>query len=72
MNFVQEKEAAQKKKSYKKGIEHDETRRRRTETTVQIRKEKRDDQLQKRRSVLDFGCASYFLIHNIIIKLNIF
>ena len=41
-----------KKKSYKKGIEHDEARRKRTETTVQIRKEKKEDQLLKRRSVI--------------------
>lgn len=31
------------------GVELDEQRRRRTETSIQIRKEKKDDQIQKRR-----------------------
>mmetsp|Transcript_8857 Transcript_8857/g.8766 ORF Transcript_8857/g.8766 Transcript_8857/m.8766 type:complete len:548 (+) Transcript_8857:120-1763(+) len=40
---------AARKKSYKKGVDQDDSRRRRTETTLQIRKEKKDDQIQKRR-----------------------
>ena len=31
------------------GVEVDEQRRRRTETSIQIRKEKKEDQIQKRR-----------------------
>eukprot|EP01038_Epipyxis_sp_PR26KG_P010812 gene10812-14513_t len=48
MNFV-DQAALAKKKNFKKGIEHDEARRRRTETSIQIRKEKKEDQIQKRR-----------------------
>jgi hypothetical protein len=38
------------KKTQKKGIDHDESRRRRTETTIQVRKGKKDELLSKRRS----------------------
>lgn len=37
------------KKDYKKGVDQDEARRRRTETTIQLRKDKKEDQLSKRR-----------------------
>ena len=40
-----------RKKGFKKGVDQDDSRRRRTETTIQIRKEKKDDQIQKRRGV---------------------
>lgn len=40
-----------RKKGFKKGVNQDDSRRRRTETTIQIRKEKKDDQIQKRRGV---------------------
>ena len=38
-----------RKKGFKKGVDADDSRRRRTETTFQIRKEKKEDQIQKRR-----------------------
>lgn len=38
-------------KGFKKGVEQDEARRRRTDTTIQLRKEKKDGQLQKRRQM---------------------
>lgn len=41
--------SAARRKGPKKGIEIDEQRRRRTETSIQIRKEKKEDQIQKRR-----------------------
>jgi hypothetical protein len=41
-----------RKKDFKKGVDVDEARRRRTETTIQIRKNKKEEQLnQKRRTV---------------------
>jgi len=40
---------AARRKGPKKGIELDEQRRRRTETSIQIRKEKKEGQIQKRR-----------------------
>lgn len=40
-----------RKKGFKKGVDQDDSRRRRTETTIQIRKEKKNDQIQKRRGV---------------------
>lgn len=40
---------AARQKTFKKGVEPTEARRRRTETTIQIRKEKKEDQIQKRR-----------------------
>lgn len=40
-----------KKKTYKKGIDQEDGRRRRTETTIQLRKEKKEDFLTKRRTV---------------------
>ena len=43
-------------KQYKKGIETDDARRRREETTVQLRKSKREDSLMKRRK--DQGLAA--------------
>jgi hypothetical protein len=36
---------------FKKGMDADESRRGRAETSIQIRKEKKDDQIQKRRHV---------------------
>jgi len=38
-----------RKKNFKKGVDADETRRRREDETVQIRKQKRDEQLAKKR-----------------------
>jgi len=43
--------AAGRAKGFKKGVDEGEARRRRTDTTIQIRKEKKDDQLQKRRQM---------------------
>jgi hypothetical protein len=40
-----------RKKGFKKGVDADDSRRRRTETTFQIRKEKKEDQIAKRRGV---------------------
>jgi hypothetical protein len=40
-----------RKKGFKKGVDADDSRRRRTETTFQIRKEKKEDQILKRRGV---------------------
>lgn len=54
-----------RKKGFKKGVDQDDSRRRRTETTIQIRKEKKDDQIQKRRGVswlaLHRNLAMFFL-----------
>ena len=41
--------AKERQKSFKKGIDIDADRRRREETTVQLRKSKREDSLQKKR-----------------------
>jgi importin subunit alpha-6/7 len=47
-----------RKKNFKKGIDQDEARRRRTETTIQIRKNKKEDRLnQRRRTVIDYICC---------------
>lgn len=52
MEFVDNSnQNANRAKGFKKGVEHAEARRRRTETTVQIRKEKKEDQIQKRRAM---------------------
>jgi hypothetical protein len=40
------------KKTQKKGIDHDESRRRRTETTIQVRKGKKGEVVAKRRGIL--------------------
>lgn len=40
-----------RKATFKKGVEYDEARHRRVESTVQLRKEKKDMQIQKRRAV---------------------
>ena len=40
-----------RKKTFKKGMDAEESRRGRAETSIQVRKEKKDDQLQKRRNV---------------------
>ncbi len=40
-----------RKKGFKKGVDADDSRRRRTESTFQIRKEKKEDQILKRRGV---------------------
>jgi len=39
----------ERQKTYKKGVDQEEARRRREETTIQIRKEKKEDRLNKRR-----------------------
>lgn len=39
----------QRKKAYKKGIDQDDARRRREETQIQIRKNKREESLNQRR-----------------------
>ncbi|KAH8063015.1 hypothetical protein JL722_2169 [Aureococcus anophagefferens] len=41
---------SQRKQTYKKGVDQDESRRRREETTIQIRKNKKEERLQKRRT----------------------
>ena len=48
MDFVKEKQG-QRKKGFKKGIDADESRRKREETTIRIRKNKKEERLQKRR-----------------------
>jgi len=48
MNFSKDVE---RQKQYKKGVDQDESRRRREETTIQIRKTKKEDRLQKRRQM---------------------
>ena len=40
-----------RKKGFKKGVDQEDSRRRRTETTIQLRKEKKDDQIAKKRGV---------------------
>ena len=45
----------QRKKAYKKGIDSDDARRRREETQIQIRKNKREESLNQRRRTDDFG-----------------
>lgn len=47
-------EASKSKKELKKGVDVDEARRNRAETSIQIRKSKKDDQMQKRR-IAGFG-----------------
>eukprot|EP01036_Dinobryon_divergens_P029980 gene29980-39158_t len=49
---------AARKKGFKKGVEVDEQRRRRTETSIQIRKEKKEDQIQKRRLPIESPAAA--------------
>ena len=46
---------AEAQRPYKKAIDYDDSRRRREATCVQIRKEKKDDSLQKRRRDADGG-----------------
>jgi importin subunit alpha-1 len=43
---------ADRMRSFKKGIDIDETRRRREDTTVQIRKSRREERLNQRRRIL--------------------
>lgn len=43
--------SAGRKKTFKKGVDHEEARRGRTETSIQLRKGKKEDQIQKRRAV---------------------
>eukprot|EP01041_Mallomonas_annulata_P010859 gene10859-22676_t len=46
--------APTRKKNFKKGVDQDIARRRRTETTIQIRKEKKEEQLnQRRRTIIE-------------------
>lgn len=45
-------------RSFKKGIDHGESRRKREATSVQLRKEKKDDSIQKRRRDATGGAAS--------------
>ncbi|KAJ1422343.1 armadillo-type protein [Ochromonadaceae sp. CCMP2298] len=52
MEFTDQSNTASRRKGFKKGVELDESRRRRTDTTIQIRKEKKDDQIQKRRAMV--------------------
>ena len=59
------------KKEYKKGVDQEDGRRRRTETTVQIRKEKKEDQLAKRRNQTLASVSIYYLLFIIIYLLFI-
>lgn len=43
-----------RRRSSKKGVEHEDGRRRRTETTLQVRKDKKEDQLSKRRQSVGY------------------
>lgn len=45
------KETTDRAKQFKKGVDQDEARRRREETTIQIRKSKKEDRLNKRRQM---------------------
>lgn len=47
--------AQERQRSYKKGIDADETRRRREDTTIQIRKNVREDRLNQRRRMVSLG-----------------
>ena len=42
-------QSSERKKGYKKGVDQDDARRGRIDTTVRIRKEKKEDQFNKRR-----------------------
>lgn len=44
-------ETSTRKKNWKKGVDQDDARRRRTETTIQIRKNKKEERLNQRRKV---------------------
>ena len=48
--YIQANNAA-RKKGFKKGVEVEDARRRRNDTTVQIRKEKKEDQTEKGTAV---------------------
>ncbi len=47
--------AGDRHKNYKKGIDTDETRRHREQTTIMIRKEKKDAQVNQRRRMAPAG-----------------
>ena len=49
----------QRKNAYKKGVDVDDARRRREETTIQIRKNKKEERLNKRRTVHVLRGANY-------------
>eukprot|EP01039_Chlorochromonas_danica_P000426 gene427-460_t len=52
MEFLGDQNKTNSRRSaFKKGVEQDEARRRRNETTIQIRKEKKEDQINKRRTL---------------------
>lgn len=56
---------SERQRSFKKGIDADLTRRRREDTTVQIRKTIKEDRLNQRRRIMDtMVCArfSFFLL----------
>mmetsp|Transcript_54587 Transcript_54587/g.95435 ORF Transcript_54587/g.95435 Transcript_54587/m.95435 type:complete len:536 (-) Transcript_54587:458-2065(-) len=55
MEFTDQANNATRKKGFKKGVEVEDARRRRNDTTVQIRKEKKEDQIQKRRAMPTLG-----------------
>jgi len=48
---MDQQENSTRKKNWKKGVDQDEARRRRTETTIQIRKNKKEERLNQRRKV---------------------
>lgn len=54
-----EKKIPQRKDQFKKGVEQDEARRRRTETNIQLRKDKKEDQIQKRRMISSQGGSAF-------------
>jgi ribulose bisphosphate carboxylase small subunit len=58
-SILQQNKSTARRSGFKKGVEHEDARRRRTETTIQLRKEKKEDQIQKRRNVS--SCQSFSL-----------
>jgi importin subunit alpha-6/7 len=58
MSLRPESRADRRKKGFKKGIDADDARRKREDNIIELRKSKRDENLQKKRAVFAAGPAS--------------